>query len=147
MKTQITLGLSLVTGLLFSLSANAQKTTITLAELPAKAQTFLKKHFGTENPTYIIKDKETFSTDYKVQFANKIEVEFDGNGDWEEVDGHHTAIPTAIIPTAIASYVKTNFKDAQVTSLDKGRWGYEVNLNNGLELEFDLSGKFLRIDD
>lgn len=147
MKTQITLGLSLVAGLLFSFSANAQKTTITITELPAKAQTFLKKHFGTENPTYIIKDKETFSTDYKVQFANKIEVEFDGNGDWEEVDGHHTAIPTAIVPTAIATYVKTNFNDAQVTSLDKGRWGYEVNLNNGLELEFDLSGKFLRIDD
>ena len=147
MKTQITLGLSLVTGLLFSLSEKAQKKTITLAELPAKAQTFLKKHFGTENPTYIIKDKETFSTDYKVQFPNKIEVEFDGNGDWEEVDGHHTAIPTAIVPTAIATYVKTNFTDAQVTSLDKGRWGYEVNLNNGLELEFDLSGKFLKIDD
>lgn len=147
MKTHITLGLSLVTGLFFSLSANAQKTTITMAELPAKAQTFLKKHFGTENPTYIIKDKETFSTDYKVQFANKIEVEFDGNGDWEEIDGHHIALPATTVPTAIATYVKTNFKDSQVTSLDKGRWGFEVNLNNGLELEFDLSGKFLRIDD
>ena len=147
MKTYMNLGLSLTVGLFFSLSANAQKTTITLAELPAKSQVFLKKHFGTETPTYIIKDKETFSTDYKVQFANKIEVEFDGNGDWEEVDGHHTAIPTAIVPAKIASYVKTNFKDAQVTSLDKGRWGYEVNLNNGLELEFDSAGKFLRIDD
>jgi len=147
MKTHITLGLSLVAGLFFSLSANAQKTTITLTELPAKAQTFLKKHFGTENPTYIIKDKETFSTDYKVQFANKIEVEFDGNGDWEEIDGHHNAIPTSVIPATIASYVKTNFKEAQVTSLDKGRWGYEVNLNNGFELEFDSNGKFIRIDD
>lgn len=147
MKTHITLGLSLVAGLFFSLSAKAQKTTITMAELPAKAQTFLKKHFGTENPTYIIKDKETFSTDYKVQFANKIEVEFDGNGDWEEIDGHHTAIPVAVIPANIASYVKTNFKDSQITSLDKGRWGFEVNLNNGLELEFDSNGKFIRIDD
>lgn len=147
MKTQINLGLSLIAGLFLSLSANAQKTTITVAELPAKAQTFLKKHFGTENPTYVIKDKETFSTDYKVQFANKIEVEFDGNGDWDEVDGNHNAIPTAILPAKIASYVKTNFKDSQVTGLDKGRWGYEVNLNNGLELEFDSNGKFIRIDD
>jgi hypothetical protein len=147
MKTQITLGLSLIAGLFFSLSANAQKTTIKVAELPAKAQTFLKKHFGTENPTYVIKEKETFSTDYKVQFANKIEVEFDGNGDWDEVDGNHNAIPTAILPATIASYVKTNFKDSQVTGLDKGRWGYEVNLNNGLELEFDSNGKFIRIDD
>lgn len=147
MKTQINLGLSLIAGLFLSLSANAQKTTITVAELPAKAQTFLKKHFGTENPTYVIKDKETFSTDYKVQFANKIEVEFDGNGDWDEIDGNHNAIPTAILPAKIASYVKTNFKDSQVTGLDKGRWGYEVNLNNGLELEFDSNGKFIRIDD
>lgn len=147
MKTEITFGLSLIAGLFFSLTANAQKTTITVAELPAKAQTFLKKHFANETPTYVVKDKETFSTDYKVQFANRIEVEFDGNGDLEEVDGNHNAIPTAIIPVKIASYVKANFKDAQVTKLDKGRWGYEIDLNNGLELEFDSNGNFLRIDD
>lgn len=146
MKTEINFGLSLIAGLFFSLTANAQKTTITVAELPAKAQTILKKHFANETPTYVVKDKETFSTDYKVQFANKIEVEFDGDGNLEEVDGNHNAIPTAIIPAKIATYVKTNFKDAQVTSLDKGRWGYEINLNNGLELEFDSNGKFIRID-
>lgn len=147
MKTKINLGVSLLTGLFFSLTANAQKTTITVAELPAKAQTFLKKHFANETPTYVVKDKETFSTDYEVQFANKTEVEFDGNGELKEVDGNHNAIPVAVIPAKIASYVKTNFKDVQITKLDKGRWGYEINLSNGLELEFDSNGKFLRIDD
>lgn len=145
MKTQISL--SLIAGLLFSFSAHAQKTTITAAELPAKAQTFLKEHFANENTLAIVKDKETFSTDYKVRFSNNTEVEFDSKGNWEEIDGNHNPIPTAAIPAKIASYVKSNYKETSIIKIDKGYWGYEVDLSNGIELEFDSNGKFLRIDD
>lgn len=144
MKTQMSL--SLIAGLLFSFSAHAQKTTITTAELPAKAQAFLKEHFANENPASIVKDKETFSTDYKVRFSNNTEVEFDSKGNWEEIDGNHTPIPTTTIPAKIASYVKSNYKEVSITKIDKGHWGYEVDLSNGIELEFDSNEKFLRID-
>lgn len=83
MKTKLKLVIFLFIGLAFS--ANAQKTTITKAALPTNAQTFLKTHFPKQEPSYIIKDKEVFSTDYKVQFKNNIEVEFDEKGNWEEV--------------------------------------------------------------
>lgn len=144
MKVQMILGL--IASTFFSLSVSAQKTSITAAELPANAQTFLKKHFPNETPSSIIKEKEVFSTEYKVQFSNAIEIEFDGKGNWEEIDGNHTAIPISAIPAKIAAYVKTNYKDASVTKIDKSRWGYEVDLSNGLELEFDSTEKFLRID-
>lgn len=144
MKVQMILGL--IASTFFSLSVSAQKTSITTAELPANAQTFLKKHFPNETPSSIIKEKEVFSTEYKVQFSNATEIEFDGKGNWEEIDGNHTAIPASTIPAKIAAYVKANYKDASVTKIDKSRWGYEVNLSNNLELEFDSSEKFLRID-
>ncbi len=146
MKTKLNLATCLFAGLAFGFSANAQKTTITKTALPANAQTFLKTHFAAQEPTYIIEDKETFSTDYKVQFANNIEVEFDGKGNWEEVDGNHNAIPQAIVPKAIASYIKTNYPNIPVIKIDKSKWGYEVELNNGLELEFNSKGSFIRID-
>lgn len=146
MKTKLNLATCLFVGLTFGFSATAQKTTITKSALPLNAQSFLKTHFAGQEPTYIVSDKETFSTDYKVQFANNIEVEFDGKGNWEEVDGNHQAIPVAVIPKAISSYIKTNFANTTVTKIDKGTWGYEVDLSNNLELEFNSKGKFLRID-
>ncbi|MEP6802907.1 MAG: PepSY-like domain-containing protein [Flavobacterium sp.] len=146
MKTKLNPVFCLLAGLAFGFSANAQKTTITKAALPVNAQTFLKTHFAGQEPSYIIKDKETFSTDYKVQFANNIEIEFDAKGNWEEVDGNHTSIPAAIVPKAIASYVKANFATTAVTKISKDYKGYEVNINNGLELEFNSKGNFLRID-
>jgi len=146
MKTKLNLAAFAIIGLSFGLSANAQKTVITKAALPVNAQTFLKTHFAGQEPTYILQNKETFSTDYKVQLANSVEVEFDGKGNWEEVDGNHQAIPVAVIPKAIASYIKTNFANTTVTKIDKGTWGYEVDLSNNLELEFNSKGKFLRID-
>lgn len=146
MKTKLNLATCLLAGLAFSFSATAQKTTITKSALPLNAQSFLNAHFAGQEPTYIVSDNETFSTEYKVQFANNIEVEFDGKGNWEEVDGNHQAIPVAVIPKAIASYIKTNFANTTVTKIDKGTWGYEVDLSNNLELEFNSKGKFLRID-
>jgi hypothetical protein len=146
MKTKLNLATCLIAGLAFGLSANAQKTVITKNALPANAQTFLKTHFPGQEPVNIIEDKETFSKDYKVQFTNYIEIEFDGKGNWEEVDGNHQAIPNSIIPKKITSYVTTNFANTAITKIDKGTWGYEVNLSNGLELEFNSKGNFIRID-
>ncbi|MDQ6472262.1 PepSY-like domain-containing protein [Flavobacterium sp. LHD-80] len=146
MKTKLNLAVCIIAGLAFGFSANAQKTPIAKSALPVNAQTFLKTHFAGQEPTYIIEDKETFYKDYKVQFANNIEVEFDGKGNWQEVDGNHTAIPVSIIPKSIIAYVRTKFPNTTITKIDKGTWGYEVNLSNGLELEFNSKGNFLRID-
>lgn len=146
MKTKLNLAICLIAGLAFGLSANAQKTVITKAALPVNAQTFLKTHFAGQEPTYIIEDKEMFSKDYKVQFANNLEVEFDGKGNWEEIDGNNQAIPISVIPKKIVSYINTHFANTAITKIDKGTWGYEVNLSNGLELEFNSKGNFIRID-
>lgn len=129
------------------LSATAQKTSITAQQLPATAQDFLKKHFTNQKTAYILKDAETFSTDYKVQLENGIEIEFDKKGNWEEVDGNKNKIPFAILPKNIATYVTTNYKNTEVVKIEKGNWDYEVKLNNGLELKFNAKGEFLRLDD
>jgi len=146
MRTKLNLVAFLITGLIFGFSANAQKTVIKKEALPANAQTFLKTHFGSKKPSYILEDKEILSTEYKVQFEDKLEIEFDKKGNWKEVDGNSSKIPSSIIPKKIASYVKTNFRKEKITKIEIGTSGYETKLSNGLELKFNLKGDFTKID-
>ncbi len=56
-------------------------------------------------------------------------------------------VPAFFIPKAIASYVKSNYQNMVITKINKEYHGYEVELNNGLDLSFDNSGRFLGMDD
>ena len=75
------------------------------------------------------------------------EIDFDRNNQWDNVDCHTKAIPAALVPQAIANYVKTNYQALPITKIDKDAYGYEIELSNGMDLKFDTSGRFLGIDD
>ena len=84
---------------------------------------------------------------YDVVFTNGYKVEFDKKGNWQEVDCNVDAVPTAIIPAAIRTYIQQNYANSLIVQIDKDRHGYSIELNNGLDLDFDSDGKFRRIDD
>lgn len=129
-----------------SFAVNAQETIIKTTELPAAAVQFLATHFKDNAVSRAVKDAEILKMTYEVTLADGTEVEFSKKGDWKEVDGKHKAIPTAFIPKEIVDYVKTNYPKEQITHIDKDN-NYDVDLSNGIDLEFNMAGKFLRIDD
>lgn len=134
--------------LFFGATLNAQESIISKDKLPQTAQKFISDNFSQNSIDYVKMDKETFSTDYKVKFTDGLEVEFDSKGEWMEVDGNKTNIPTGFIQKGILSYVNENFSSAQIIKIEKSRFGkQEVKLSNGLELEFNSKGEFKRIDD
>jgi hypothetical protein len=115
---------------------------ITFKELPQKSQQFITTHFsGVEVLSVTVDD------DYEVYLANGSKVEFTLQGEWKEVKCPGSAVPAAIIPAAISKYVKTNFANSNIIKIDKKYSGYEIELNNGMELKFDKNGNFLAIDD
>lgn len=131
-----------------SFSAFAQKKVLEFAQLPKTAQTFVNSHFNKQPVSLVTSEKETLSPiEYKVVLQNGTEIEFDQKGNWTEVDGNKTAIPEKIIPAAILAHVKKSFPNNGITQISKERRGYDVELSNGLDLDFDLQGKFLKIDD
>ncbi|MDE6570094.1 MAG: PepSY-like domain-containing protein, partial [Alistipes sp.] len=69
------------------------------------------------------------------------------NGEWEEVEAKRADFPMSVIPQAIRSYLHQHYPDAAVKQIDRDRYGYEVKLRSGLELEFDKDGRLLKIDD
>lgn len=128
-------------------SCNAQKRNITVKELPATAQTFVKAHFPNQATSYIVEDKELTKTEYEVHFTGGAEVEFDGSGNWKEIDMNRNLMPNGILHKSIAAYIAQNYKGQQVEKVEKKRYGFKVEFLSDLELEFDHNGNFLKIDD
>jgi hypothetical protein len=115
---------------------------ITFQQLPQKAQQFITTNFkGVEVLSATVDD------DYEVYLANGTKVEFTLQGEWKEVKCVAGAVPAAIIPAAISKYVKTHFPNTTIVKIDKKYNGYEVELNNDIELKFDKNGNFLAVDD
>lgn len=117
-------------------------------DLPAAAQTMLSKYFGGEKVNHIKIDKPTFgSTEYDVVLNDGTEVEFDSKGNWKEIDCGMKAVPDALVLKPIREYVKSTFKGQKIVNIEKKSNKYDIELQDGTDLEFDRSGRFLRIDD
>jgi hypothetical protein len=133
---------------MISLGSFAQKDKkIELNELPQKAQVFIKQNFTKEKAQQILKETgELIDTGYDVVFKNKLKIKFDKKGDWKEVDGKRNPIPTDFIPDKIIKYIQRSFPNNYVVKIEREKRKYEVEITNGLELEFDLDGNFIKID-
>ena len=88
-----------------------------------------------------------FDKDYKVVFVNGSKVEFAKDGQWKEVDCKYGEVPAAVVPQPIRDYVAKNFADRRIVSIDRDKRGWEVKLDNGLDLKFDLQFRLIEIDD
>lgn len=121
--------------------------SIGVERLPAAAKEFIAEHFKDVKVSFATVDKELLETTYEVYFENGSNVEFDGSGRWENIDCHRARVPEAAVPAGIRDYVKTNYPDHFIREIDRDTHGYEVTLDGGLELKFDLKFRFRGIDD
>ena len=119
---------------------------IAFEELPAAAQQLIKGHFADKQVTLSTMDKELFKKSYEVTFSDGTKLEFDGEGEWNEIDCQLEAIPIALIPAEIATYVQTTYTQANVTELSRNSKGYEAKLSNRLELKFNKDMALVEID-
>lgn len=137
--------LSLLVASLFFISCDDDDTVIGVEEMPTNAQTFLQTHFPSQEVRRVEQDKDG----YDVYLQNGFEIEFTLTGEWDDVDGHGQQIPAsiiALIPESIPAYVNENYPNQFIVEINKEHFGFEIDLNNNIELEFDANGNFLRID-
>ena len=111
---------------------------IQVTELPRSAQSFIKNHFADQSVAVAKVETDFMDKSYDVIFTNGDKVEFDKKGKWTKVDCKHGQVPQGIIPMPIQKYIAKNYPDAKVIKIElTDRKGYEVDLNNGLDIEFD----------
>ncbi len=120
---------------------------IDVSALPASARQFIETHFADAKVSYATVEGRVFDKDYEVVFTDGRKVEFDKNGEWEQVDAKRGQFPMAVLPQSIRTYLRQNHPDTPVSKIDRDRRGYEVELRSGLELDFDRNGRLVKIDD
>lgn len=136
MARKILFTLMLVASIFFV--AKAEDRPIGFEQLPQPAKDFVRKHFNEADVILVTIDKEFLSTTYDVKLQNGVSIDFDKTGKWKDIDGGHVALPESVIPGKIASFVSGKHAGAKIVKISRDRRHYEVELNNDLDLIFDL---------
>jgi len=129
------------------LKAEEMHRIITFEELPVKAQEFVNSYFSDDNIRFIRMEIEIEKTEYTVRFENGIEIEFNSNGDWDEVESHVECLPKDFLHPGVLDFLKKNHPDCCLHEVARGRHKIEVELANGMEIIFNKNGEFFRYDD
>ena len=126
-----------------SVSAMAKEDKlINEAQLPNNAQSFLQSYFSEEKVDNVIREGK--SNDYEVTLVSGAEVDFDHSGSWKEVDCNYERVPSLLVPSAILNKVANRYGiDAQIIWIKRTKKGYEIELNNGVEVSFNKRYKIL----
>lgn len=115
-------------------------------DLPATSTNYVTTHFPDQTIVHAVREYDDLQIKYTVYLKNGVKIEFNQNGEVKEIDGNN-ALPDSVIPAAILAYVKSNYPSAFIKKWEVERTKQEVKLSNGITLEFDKNGNFLRIDD
>jgi len=130
-----------------TLMADGRDHAITADRLPVSSRDFLKAHFDDLQISYVEVDKDLmWVKGYEVILIDGTEVNFTRNGEWKEVERRHNAVPVAIVPLEIKQYVQTNFPGKEIMAIEKETRKWEVKLNNGMELSFNMKGQLIDLD-
>lgn len=118
----------------------------TKPKLPAEISSYLQNHFDGQNVVKYKTEWTALKKKHKVYLANGVKVKFDSKKEVYKIEGK-AGLPLSVLPTPLAEYMKAHYPDEIFTEWKKKSYKQEIELRNGLELEFDLDGNFMRIDD
>ena len=122
---------------------------INVNQLPKASQDFLAAHFGNLQLAFAVEDPKYMGSEYEVVYTDRTEVEFNTEGEWTSVERRYEAVPAGIVPAEITRYLDTlEFAEGQyIRKISHNRFEWEVELSNGLEIEFDTRFNVIGIDD
>lgn len=145
MKKIIVTLVAMVMAIQFSFARDV--ITMNHKELPVAAQAFLKQHFSHKQVSYIKVESEFLSKKYEVVMTDRSKIEFDGKGNWEEVDCKRDTLPQTLIPVYIRQFVEAQYPGVTYHKIERDRGEVEVELSNRLSLTFNKKGELIDIDD
>ncbi|TRO65255.1 PepSY-like domain-containing protein [Christiangramia sabulilitoris] len=126
---------------------------IPVEEIPQNILDFINSNF----PGIEIDEAERENNgNYEIELENDVELIFDANGNFlgraedenEDDDEDDEDIDPANLPQNVLDYISENYPDNTIIEAEiEDDGGYEVTLNNGVELEFDAAGNFQSAED
>ncbi len=124
------------------------------SDLPQNILTFIATHFSQYSITEAEKEN---NGNYEVELNNGTELIFNSEGVFlgigedenedEDEQGERDIDPSEL-PQNIKDYINANYPNNTIIEAEiEDDGGYEVTLNNGVELEFDAAGNFIKAED
>ncbi len=120
---------------------------IEFGDLPQSARHFVETYFGGIEITSAVRDKDDGRTTYELRLADGTEIDFNENGEWENIDCPFSTLPDGILPQAIAGDIATRYPDARLHGAERAIGGYIIDLNKAdgtpLEVRYSAAGDYI----
>ena len=131
-----------------SLSACADNTKVISCDLlPEAAKTLMQSYVDVQQIVVVTQEGRSAWADYDVLLSDQSKWSFDGKGNLESVNVMN-GVPEDLVPAAIRATVTKMYPEAIIVkySVDKDDREQDVELNNRIELTFDLNGALKEVD-
>ena len=121
-------------------------------EVPQKIKDFISTYFPGAT---IVKAEKENNGNFEIELSNDEELIFDAQANFlglaidedENEDEDDEDISVSELPQNVRDYITANYPDNTIIEAEREDDGFEVTLNNGVELKFDEDGEFVSADD
>ena len=124
---------------------NETNQTNNTQNIPAAITTYVTNHFPNNSIVNYEEDTDDNTVSYDVTLSGNFELEFNANKEITAIEGT-TQLPDSVLQQSILDYVAQHYPSNFVTDWELENNHQEVELNNGIELEFQMDGTFIRVD-
>jgi len=126
-------------------NSNDSEIVLTEAQIPSEITVYITEHFSTNTTNIVIEDTDDNVITYEVYLSESVQLEFNSNFEIIEIDSLYQ-LPDSVIPQAILDYIALNYPTNFINGWELENNHQQVDLNNNIELEFEMNGDFIRVD-
>ena len=116
-----------------------------LTEVSSVISNYTSTHFPDNPIIQSIKDTDGFELSYDIALKGGFFLEFNRKKEVIDIEGL-SKLPDSAIPAKLLEYMPSNYPDNFIIGWELDDRNQQIKLENGLELEFNMNGVFLRID-
>ena len=113
--------------------------------LPMEIKIYITTYYPIQLITGSITDLTDSTNTYEIGLDNASSLVFNYKKEIVEIEGN-TELPSSVISIKIFEYVKVNYPNNFITGWKRDEDEQEIELNNQVELVFDLNNVFLEVD-
>lgn len=133
----------ILTSMSFTISAQDRK--IPKDQIPEQINTYIATYFPNNVVLKASFDNHPVYKKYEISLTDKVSLEFSPDYKIKEIKSK-TKLPDEVIPTQILKYVNTNYPNNVITDWELDDGNQKVELDNGIDLVFNLKGEFIRVE-